>query len=53
MVKGGSMALGMKALMGDLGMDVGITVMTDASAAKGFATRKGLGKVRHIVVNQF
>ena len=29
-----------------------IGIMTDASAAKGIACRKGLGKVRHIEVNQ-
>ena len=29
-----------------------IRVNTDASAAKGMANRKGLGKVRHIEVNQ-
>ena len=38
--------------------DMGITcklkmrVKTDSSAAKGIASRKGLGKVRHIEVNQ-
>ena len=42
------MALGLKALMGDLGLKTGITIKTDASAAKGIATRKGLGKVRHL-----
>ena len=29
-----------------------IKLLTDASAAKGIASRKGLGKVRHIEVNQ-
>ena len=29
-----------------------IRLRTDASAAKGIATRRGLGKVRHIEVNQ-
>ena len=29
-----------------------VLIRTDASAAKGIATRKGLGKVRHIEVNQ-
>ena len=38
----------MKALFGDLGLGMGITLKTDASAAKGIATRKGLGKVRHV-----
>ena len=39
--------------MRDFGIDLPITILTDASAAKGIASRKGLGKVRHIEVNQF
>ena len=35
-----------------LRIDVAVKVNTDASAAKGIANRKGLGKVRHIAVNQ-
>ena len=50
--KGASQAMGMKALMMDMGLDVGITVETDSTAAKGIAHRKGLGKVRHIEVCQ-
>ena len=49
MVKGGSMGLGLKAIMGDLGVGTKIRTRTDASAAKGIATRKGLGKIRHTV----
>ena len=33
-------------------MDVGIVVRTDASAAKGIASRRGAGKIRHIEVAQ-
>ncbi len=36
----------------DLGVSIGVNVKTDASAAKGIASRKGLGKVRHIDVSQ-
>ena len=39
-------------MLGDFGIQVAIKVNTDASAAKGMANRKGLGKVRHIAVNQ-
>ena len=42
----------MKALMQDVGIDTGIVVETDSTAAKGIAFRKGLGKVRHIEVCQ-
>ena len=52
MVKGGSMGLGIEAIAGDLGMSFGVNVKTDASAAKGIASRKGLGKVRRIDVSQ-
>ncbi len=31
---------------------LGSTVLTDSSAAEGIASRKGLGKVRHLEVNQ-
>ena len=51
-VKGSSSGLGLKSMMGDLGVEVAITINTDASAAKGMANRRGLGKVRHIAVNQ-
>ena len=51
-VKGSSVGLGMQSVLRDLGHDVKIVVCTDASAAKGIASRRGLGKVRHIEVNQ-
>ena len=51
-VKGASIGLGLKSMLGDFGVKVTIKVNTDASAAKGMANRKGLGKVRHIAVNQ-
>ena len=52
MVKGASVGLGVKELMRDLGMQLRTRVLTDASAAIGIASRKGLGRVRHIEVNQ-
>ena len=51
-VKGSSIGLGIRSMLGDFGVDVGVTIKTDASAAKGMANRRGLGKVRHIAVNQ-
>jgi hypothetical protein len=47
-VKGASIGLGLKSMFGDFGIRVAIRVNTDASAAKGIANRKGLGKLRHI-----
>ena len=39
-------------MLQDFGVNVNLVVKTDASAAKGIANRKGLGKVRHIAVSQ-
>ena len=39
-------------MLEDLGIQTVIHMYTDSSAAKGIASRKGLGKVRHIEVNQ-
>jgi len=36
----------------DFGINVGVVIRTDASAVRGMANRRGLGKVRHIEVNQ-
>ena len=52
LVKGGSNSLGMKALMSDLGVDVKLKLKSDASAAIGIASRRGLGKIRHLEVSQ-
>ena len=58
MVKTASQSLGMQAMMHDLGIyrkhkgKTGIKLLTDASAAKGMAQRKGLGTVRHLETNQ-
>ena len=51
-VRGGSLALGIRSVMNDLDVNGQIRISTDASAAKGIASRRGLGKVRHIEVNQ-
>ena len=50
-VKAASVALGARSLMKDLGHEVSILVHTDAEAAKGIASRMGLGKTRHIDVH--
>ena len=50
-VKASSVGLGVKAMMADLGFDLDLEVLTDASAAKGIASRRGLGKTRHVAVH--
>ena len=51
-VKGASIGIGLKSMLGYFGVEVKIRINPDASAAKGIANRRGLGKVRHIAVNQ-
>ena len=51
-VKGAGIALGIQGMLKDFDVEAGIVVRTDASAAKGIANRRGLGKVRHIEVSQ-
>ena len=51
-MRGASIAFGIQAVLKDLNVNKHICIRTDASAAKGIASRRGLGKVRHIEVNQ-
>ena len=48
MVKGASNALGIVGMLKDIGLNLAIDLHTDSSAAKGIASRRGLGRVRHI-----
>ena len=50
-VKASSVGLGVKATMADAGYKLDLEVLTDASAAKGIASRRGLGKTRHVDVH--
>ena len=52
MVNGASFPMGIQSLLKDLGIEARIHIETDFGAAKGIASRKGLGKVRRIEVNQ-
>ena len=52
LVKGGAQSIGFKKMMEELGIKIGVKLKTDASAAKGIATRRGMGNVRHIEVSQ-
>ena len=46
--KGGANSIGLQALALDLGIDAGIKLHSDSSAAIGMVRRRGLGKVRHL-----
>ena len=52
MVKAATVALGTQSIFADFRVSTDIELKSDASAAIGIAMRKGLGKVRHIEVNQ-
>ena len=53
-VKGGSIGIGMRSMLGDLGVPISnsrVHINTDSSAAKGICNRMGLGKIRHLDVH--
>ena len=52
MVKGASNALGLHGMLSDINVTARIVLSTDSSAAKGIASRRGLGKVRHIELSE-
>ena len=52
MVRGAAQAIGIRSMLEDIGIKKTIVVKTDVSAAKGIASRKGMGRARHIEVNQ-
>ena len=47
-VKGCKEGIGMRALLADLGVAVKVEVVQDSTAAKGTATRIGIGKIKHL-----
>ena len=48
LTKGAALGLGLQAILEDWGVKVTLVVASDSSAAKGFASRRGLGRQRHI-----
>ena len=51
-VKGASEALGLQSLCADLGIQAGLEIHADSSAAIGICRRSGIGKVRHLATGQ-
>ena len=49
-VRASTEGIGMQSLMGDIGMEAGLEVKSDATAAIGVVSRQGLGRVRHLAV---
>ena len=52
LTKGCDNSLGMQSLLMDLGIELDIRVMTDASTGKAIASCRGLGKLRHIATHE-
>ena len=50
MLGGAAEALGLQALALDLGLSLRVRIWTDSKAGKGMASRRGLGKTRHVQV---
>ena len=52
MVKAASVSIGMQSMLRDMGVSTDIEVLTDATAAKGIASRRGLSsRTRHVAVH--
>ena len=52
LLNGASEGMGIRGILWDMGLLGRISVSTDASAAQGVASRRGLGKVKNIELNQ-
>ena len=50
-IKGATQCLGLRSLLHDLGRGCRLRVFTDSTAGKAIASRRGLGRVRHIDVS--
>ena len=50
LVEGATRSLGLQSMMRELGLKRVIFLQTDSSAAKSFASHRGLGRMRHIEV---
>ena len=50
LVEGATRSLGLQSMMRELGLKKNISLQTDSSAAKSFASQRGLGRMRHIEV---
>ena len=46
------MAIGVRSMLAEIGVNVEIRLRTDASAAKGIASRRVLGKIRFLEDHQ-
>ena len=53
MTEGATRGMGLRTMMSEMGVHVKtLRLYTDSSAAKSFASRRGLGKMRHVQVKE-
>ena len=53
LAEGSTRCLGLQTMLKELGVEAGVVVIsTDSSSAKSFASRRGLGRMRHIEVKE-
>ena len=50
MTEGASRGLDFQSMLREMGVEAAMTVLTDASSAKAFASTRGLGRMRHVEV---
>ena len=49
-IKGAAESIGVQSLLADMGMEAKIELISDSTAAKGIASRIGVGKIKHLGV---
>ena len=47
-MKGSAAGLALQSLLADWGIHMGLDILSDSSAARGFSSRQGLGRMRHV-----
>ena len=52
MVEGATRSLGFRSMVMELGVNMDIVIWTDSSAAKSFASQRGLKRMRHLEVTE-
>ena len=53
MTEGATRGMGLQTMLGEMGVFIAtLHLYTDSSAAKSFASRRGLGKMRHVEVKE-
>ena len=52
LIEGAIRSLGLQSMLRELGLSKEVWLRTDSSAAKGFSSQRGLGRMRHLEVKE-